>query len=109
MMHPSHLVKKTYIVTTDSCITQEKIEKLKKGVDIGGYITKKCEARKYSTNKLEIIISEGKNRQVRKMCDAVNINVKKLKRVRIGALELGELKVGQYRHLTKKEIKELMR
>lgn len=107
MMHPSHMIKKTYIVTTDSNITSEKINKLKNGVDIGGYMTKEAEVRKYSSNKLEIIISEGKNRQVRKMCKAVGINVKKLERVKIGEIELGNLKLGEYRYLKPNEIKKL--
>ncbi len=107
MMHPSHMIKKTYIVTTDSNITSEKINKLKNGVDIGGYITKEAEVRKYSSNKLEIIISEGKNRQVRKMCKAVGINVKKLERVKIGEIGLGSLKLGEYRYLKPSEIKKL--
>lgn len=104
MMHPKNSIEKTYIVTTDSNITTEKIEKLKNGVDIGGYITKEAKVRQHSKNKIEIIISEGKNRQVRKMCKCVNINVKKLKRVKIGSLELGNLKVGEYRKLSSKEI-----
>lgn len=107
MMHPKHLVEKTYIVTTDSNITSEKIEKLKNGVDIGGYITKEAKVRKYSKNQLEIIISEGKNRQVRKMCKVVNITVKKLKRIKIGNLELGNLKVGEYKFLTLKDINKI--
>ena len=107
MMHPSHMIKKTYIVTTDSNITSEKINKLKNGIDIGGYMTKEAEVRKYSSNKLEIIISEGKNRQVRKMCKAVGINVKKLERVKIGEIELGNLKLGEYRYLKPNEIKKL--
>lgn len=107
MMHPRHTIEKTYIVTTDSLITTDKIEKLKNGIDIGGYITKEAKVRKYSKNKLEIIISEGKNRQVRKMCEVVNINVLNLKRIKIGNLELGGLKSGEYRRLTKKEINSL--
>lgn len=107
MMHPSHLIKKTYIVTTDSNITSEKINKLKNGVDIGGYITKEAEVRKYASNKLEIIISEGKNRQVRKMCKAVGINVKRLIRTRIGRLELENLKKGEYKYLNKEQLSKV--
>lgn len=107
MMHPKHHVEKTYIVTTDSAITNDKILKLKSGVDIGGYITKEAKVRLYSKDKLEIIISEGKNRQVRKMCESVGINVKKLKRVKIGNLELGNLRKGEYRSLTELELKKI--
>ncbi len=93
MMHPSHLIEKTYIVETDSDITKEKIYKLKNGVDIGGYITREAKVRKISKNRLEIVISEGKNRQVRRMCQAVDINVINLKRIKYGNIELGNLKL----------------
>ena len=108
MMHPSHLVEKTYIVETDSQITKEKITRLRKGIDIGGYITKEAKVRKIAENKLEIIITEGKNRQVRKMCKAVGINVINLKRTKYGGLEIGDLKCGKYRYLTEEEIKLLI-
>ena len=107
MMHPSHLIEKTYIVETDSLITKEKLDNLRKGVDIGGYITKEAKVRRLSKEKLEIIITEGKNRQVRKMCKAVDINVLNLKRVKYGNLELGDLKCGEYRLLKSYEVKML--
>ena len=82
LTHPKHLIKKTYIVTTDSNITDEKINKLRTGVDIGGYVTREAEVNLIDKDKLKIIISEGKNRQVRKMCASVGINVLLLKRVK---------------------------
>lgn len=107
MMHPSHVVEKTYIVTTNSKITDEKIIKLRKGIDIGGYITKEAKVNKISEKEIEIIITEGKNRQIRRMCKAVNINVLNLKRTKYGGIELGNLKIGEYRNLTEEEIKIL--
>ena len=104
MMHPRHEIEKTYIVTTNSNITNEKIESLKNGVDIGGYVTKNAKVKQLSSTKIEMIISEGKNRQIRKMCKNVNINVLGLKRVKIGNLSLGKLKVGKYRELDINEL-----
>jgi len=103
MMHPRNKIEKTYVVTTDTNITKEQIDKLKNGVDIGDYITKPAKVRIISKDKIEIIISEGKNRQVRRMCDAVEINLLNLKRIKIGNIELGKLQTGKYRYLTEEE------
>ena len=103
MMHPRNKVEKTYIVTTDTKITNKQINDLKTGVDIGGYITKPAKVRILNNNRLEIIISEGKNRQVRRMCESVGINLLNLRRVKIGNLKLGNLQSGKYRYLTEQE------
>lgn len=103
LMHPTNKIEKTYIVTTTSNITEKQIEMLKNGVDIGGYITKEAKVRALSSTQIEIIISEGKNRQVRKMCSSVGIKVTNLKRIKVGNIELGDLPVGKYRYLTEKE------
>lgn len=103
IMHPRNKIEKTYVVTTDTNINQGQIDKLKNGVDIGDYITKPAKVRIISKDKIEIIISEGKNRQVRRMCDAVEINLLNLKRIKIGNIELGKLQTGKYRYLTNKE------
>lgn len=103
MMHPRNKVEKTYIVTTDTKITNKQINDLRTGVDIGGYITKPAKVRILNNNRLEIIISEGKNRQVRRMCESVGINLLNLRRVKIGKLKLGNLQSGKYRYLTEQE------
>ncbi len=103
LMHPTNKIEKTYIVTTTSNITDKQIEMLKSGVDIGGYITREAKVRALSSTQIEIIISEGKNRQVRKMCSSVGIKVTNLKRIKVGNIELGDLPVGKYRYLTEKE------
>lgn len=109
LMHPKNKVKKTYIATVKGNITEEKIEHLINGVDIGGYITKTAQVRIISKdkNEIEIKISEGKNRQVRKMCEAVGLKVINLKRTSIGKLNLGNLKIGEYRYLNKNEIDKI--
>lgn len=109
LMHPKNKVEKTYIANVKGNITEEKIEHLINGVDIGGYITKPAKVRIISKdkNKIEIKISEGKNRQVRKMCEAVGLKVINLKRTSIGKLNLGNLKIGKYRYLNKNEIDKI--
>lgn len=109
LMHPKNKVEKTYIANVKGNITEEKIEHLINGVDIGGYITKPAKVRIISKdkNEIEIKISEGKNRQVRKMCEAVGLKVINLKRISIGKLNLGNLKIGEYRYLNKSEIDKI--
>ena len=109
LMHPKNKVEKTYIANVKGNITEEKIENLRNGVDIGGYITKPAKVRIISkdNNEIEIKISEGKNRQVRKMCEAVGLKVINLKRISIGKLNLGNLKIGEYRYLNKNEIDKI--
>ena len=107
LMHPSKKIEKTYIVKLNKKINDEKIELLKNGVDIGGYITKEAKIERIASNVIKITISEGKNRQIRRMCDSVGLKVIKLKRIKIGNIQLGNLAVGKYRYLTKKEIENI--
>ena len=94
MMHPKNKIEKTYIAKVSGNITNEKIEMLP------------AKVRKIlDKNELEIVISEGKNRQVRKMCNAVGLNVINLKRTKIGNLNLGKLKLGSYKYFDKNIIK----
>ncbi len=107
MMHPRNKIEKTYVVTTNTLVSNEQIEALKNGVNIGDYITIPAKVKMISKDKLEIVISEGKNRQVRRMCEAVGINLLNLKRVKIGKIELGNLQTGKYRYLTEEEKKDI--
>ncbi|MGL4731582.1 MAG: pseudouridine synthase [Clostridium sp.] len=116
VIHPRVEKNKVYIATVKGVVTIKDIEKLCNGVDIGGYVTApaKCRILKVNTkdiknplSEIELIIHEGKNRQVRKMCDSVNHKVIRLKRLSVGNIKLGNLKEGQYRHLTESEIKYL--
>ena len=106
LTHPKNKIEKTYIVTTNTFVTNENVETLKKGVDIGGYVTKEAKVKKIGEKKIKIIISEGKDRQERKMCSAVGLEVVNLKRVQISSLKLGKLACGKYRYLTKDEIRK---
>ena len=113
--HPKHEVNKTYTVTVKGIVTTEEIDKLQKGVEIEDYITKPAKVRILKTDlekdisRLEITIHEGKNRQVRKMCEAVGRKVQALHRSKIGNIDVKELKLGTWRYLKQNEINDLIK
>lgn len=108
LTHPKHEVWKTYIATVAGVISDTRIAKLRKGVDIGGFVTSPAKVKVIKQMPrhavVEISIHEGKNRQVRKMFAAVGNKVQKLERTSIGDIKLGRLMSGHYRKLTKQEI-----
>lgn len=111
LTHPKHQVFKTYKARVTGYLSMGRAARLRNGVDIGGYITSKAKVEvlregEHST-VVEIQISEGKNRQVRKMFAAVGNQVVELQRTAIGNVLLGHLKEGHYRKLTQKEIEYL--
>ncbi len=109
MMHPSRHVTKTYRVTVRPDVTDEQTARLSEGVEIDGRKTAPAVVRVLIKEPgrvvMEIVIHEGRNRQVRKMCEAVGLEVARLKRTSIGPLRLGMLKPGAYRDLTSEELK----
>ncbi|MEG2348252.1 MAG: pseudouridine synthase [Clostridia bacterium] len=109
LMHPKNNVEKVYIVTYAGQLSKEQIESLKNGVDIGEYTTKPAKVKRLNSTSFEMTISEGKNRQIRKMCETVEINLRNLKRVKVGELALGTLEVGKYKFLSKKELDSIKR
>ena len=112
--HPKHEINKTYQVTIKGKIMPDEIEKLKNGVDIGDYITKPAEVRimkideEKDISRIEIIIHEGKNRQIRRMCESIGRKVLALHRSKIGNISVKDLKLGTWRYLNKKEIESLL-
>lgn len=108
IMHPTNKIEKTYIAVIDSNITNAELERIKQGIDIGGYTTAKCNAiileQDKNTARIEIAITEGKNRQVKKMFEAIGKNITFLKRTKIGEISLGGLSRGEYKELTQKEM-----
>ena len=98
---------KEYIVTVDKPISERFIERMSRGVPILGTITKPCIVRVKSRFVFTIILTQGLNRQIRRMCEFLGYEVKKLKRSRIMNVELGSLKPGQWRDLTKAEMAEI--
>lgn len=107
LMHPKFEIDKRYVVTTDTKVTRQMLETLRNGVNIGDYVTREAKVEKIDEENISITIHEGKNRQVRRMCEAVGIKVLKLKRTNYGSLSLGELPVAKYRHLTDFELYNL--
>lgn len=111
LTHPKHEVYKTYRARVAGILSNEKAARLRKGVDIGGFVTSPAKVNiikgtQHSTI-VEISIHEGKNRQVRKMFAAVGNPVQELERIAIGEIRLGHLKPGHYRKLTREEIEYL--
>ncbi len=112
--HPKHEINKTYQVTVKGKITLDEIEKLKNGVDIEGYITKPAKVRimkideEKDISRIEIIIHEGKNRQIRRMCEGVGRKVLALHRSKIGDISVKDLKLGTWRYLNKQEVESLI-
>lgn len=105
--HPKNHICKTYEVITKSSLSLEDMQKLENGVDIGGYITMPAKLQKIKENKYKITISEGKNRQVRKMFESVGNKVEKLKRISIGKLTLDGIDVGKYKHISYEEMQKV--
>ena len=98
--------EKEYLVRVDKPISPKFIESMKNGVPILGQITNKCEVEKIDTLTFNIILTQGLNRQIRRMCEYLGYEVKKLKRVRIMNIKL-DLPVGKWRDLTKEEFIDL--
>ena len=105
--HPSKKVFKTYLAEIDGEISLGQAEQLRRGVDIGGYTTRPAQVeilKQAGHSRVRISISEGKNRQVRRMFKAVGFNVVSLQRISIGRVLLGHLHEGHYRRLTAEEV-----
>ena len=100
--------EKEYIVSVNKRITSQFIKKMTGGVPILNTITKKCRVRKLDDFTFSIILTQGLNRQIRRMCNYLDYEVKTLKRIRIMNISLGKLKVGEYRPFTENELKELL-
>lgn len=99
--------EKEYIVTVDKEITKEFLQRMSSGVRILETITNPCFTSKEGKTTFRIILTQGMNRQIRRMCEALEYNVVKLNRIRIMNIDLGNLKIGQWRDLTRKELIEL--
>lgn len=108
IIHPRQEKNKKYIATIKGIPSKDEIEKFQNGIDIGDYITAPANINILSNGngnaKVSIIIHEGKNRQIRRMCEKINHPVINLKRVSIGNLQLGDLKIGEWRHLKDNEV-----
>ncbi len=99
--------EKEYIVTLDKPVTKRFLQRMSAGVPILGTVTDPCEIWKEGKNTVRIILTQGLNRQIRRMCEYLDYKVITLKRVRIMNIELSSLKVGQWRNLSRKEMNDL--
>ena len=109
--HPKNEVDKTYNVTLAGKVENEEVEALRSGVELDdGYITKPAKVKilkideEKNISRLQIVIHEGKNRQVRRMCESINKKVLALHRSKIGNIDVKDLKIGEWRYLKKSEI-----
>lgn len=113
--HPKHEINKTYTVTIKGIITEQDVEHLKKGVKIEEYVTKPAKVKILKTDleknssRLEITIHEGKNRQIRKMCETVGYPVLALHRSKISGIGVKDLPLGKWRFLSKQEVERILR
>ena len=99
--------KKEYHVWTDKQITDEFVEKMSSGVEILDTVTRPCKVVRLKKNMFSIVLTQGLNRQIRRMCEALGYRVVKLKRIRIMNIELGNLPIGSYRDVTKEEFETM--
>ncbi len=118
MMHPAAHIPKIYRVTVRAAVTEEQIQPIRDGMLLEGRKTLPAEAYLVSVQPataeapprtvLEIVLYEGRNRQIRKMCEQLNLEVIRLKRVMMGSVKLGMLAAGKWRHLDPKEVRALV-
>ena len=113
MMHPSKHVPKTYRVTVRPEPTSEQIDILASGVELDGRMTAPADVFIVSKEEgravLEIVLREGRNRQIRRMCESQNLEVARLRRIAVGPIKLGMLQTGQWRDLTPAEVESLFK
>lgn len=114
MMHPSHNVSKKYIVTLKGALTEADIARLTVPMKLDGYRLRPINARLLSAgetlndgviaSRAEVVLHEGRNRQIRRMCEIAGLKVLRLTRIAVGEITLGTLQSGKWRHLTKEEV-----
>lgn len=108
LTHPTTEIPKTYLVRIEGTLTEKDLNPIRSGVELDGILTKKCKAHIVETNKdytkVHITITEGRNRQVRRMFESIGKNVAFLKRISIGQLKIKGLDRGQIRKLTEQEV-----
>ena len=107
MMRAGNRHEKEYKVTVDKAVTPEFIEKMGAGVPILDTVTRPCQVEQIGKYKFRIILTQGLNRQIRRMCEYFGYKVTRLERARVMNIELGNLKPGEYRNVTEEELQEL--
>ena len=111
MMHPKYKVEKVYRVTVKNAVTDDQMTEMASGVVLDGKKTEPCEIlvleKEAERSVMQITLREGRNRQIRRMCESVGLTVSRLKRISVGPVRLGVLQPGEYRYLTAREIELL--
>lgn len=108
LSHPSAEVEKEYIVTSAMPFPRDLAENFKKGLRVEGVFYKAKNAEEITSRKMRVVLVEGKNREIRRVFADAGVQIKMLKRVRIGNVQIGNLKPGEYRDLNSDELKELL-
>jgi 23S rRNA pseudouridine2604 synthase len=107
ILRAEHAHEKEYVVTVDEPVTPEFLEQMQQGVEILGTRTRPCVATRISRHVFRIVLTQGLNRQIRRMCEALGYRVTRLRRVRIMHITLDDLELGEWRDLTDAEVEEL--
>ncbi|PJE77126.1 23S rRNA pseudouridine synthase F [Candidatus Uhrbacteria bacterium CG10_big_fil_rev_8_21_14_0_10_48_16] len=105
--HPRYNHEKEYIVTVDRPVRREDLRIMAEGMMILGSMTKPAKVKKIGDQRFTIILTEGRNRQIRRMCEELGYGIQALKRIRVMNIELGDLPVGRTRPLTQQELRDL--
>jgi 23S rRNA pseudouridine2604 synthase len=108
ILRASNHHEKEYIVTVDKAITPEFVQKMSNGIPMLGTVTKKCFVRQEGGRRFRIILTQGLNRQIRRMCEHLDYKVMTLTRVRIMNVQLGKMPVGKWRYFTPEEIDTML-
>ena len=109
ILKASNYHEKEYVVTVDKPINDEFINKMSSGVEILDQITRPCKVTKVNKHTFNIVLTQGLNRQIRRMCEALGYKVQKLKRIRIMSVKLDNLPKGQYRDVTDEELNKIVK
>lgn len=108
ILRAEHAHEKEYIVTVDQPVSDEFLEQMQQGVAILETRTRPCRASRIAKNRFRIVLTQGLNRQIRRMCEALGHRVTRLRRIRIMHIELGDLEPGEWRDLGEDEVRELL-
>lgn len=109
ILKASNYHEKEYVVTVDKSIDNEFVQKMSSGVEILNQVTRPCKVTRVNKHTFHIVLTQGLNRQIRRMCESLGYKVQKLKRIRIMNIHLGNLPIGQYRNVTDEELAQIMK
>ncbi len=108
LLSPKYVHEKEYVVKLANAYSDLFLENMQSGVRFDGYVSRKCKAWRKTNDTFHIILTEGKKRQIRRMCEALHQEVKELKRIRVMNIQIGALKPGEYREIKGQELKDFL-